>query len=251
VALTGGRRPFGYDVDRVTIRPVEAGEIRAAAARVIAGESPSAIAADWNRRGLPSVTGAPWSSTTIRRLLRSGRIAGRREQDGRLASAAWPAIVDEETLARLRAILDPPMGDGTGPTNARSYLLSGLVMCGLCGARMTARPVSVNGRLYRRYHCVADRGGCNRCGIVAEPLEGLVVSQVIGRRNTPAVAAALAVLDGAAVPAAAGLPAEWPRLTFDQQRAVIDEVIEWVVIAGAKRGNNRFDADRVHIDWRA
>lgn len=189
----GGQRPFGYETDRVTIREDEAELIREAAARVLAGDGVRTIAREWQEAGVPTVTGARWSATTVKRLLASGRICGWREHHGVLtAEAEWPAILDAATGARLRRLLADPARNLSGGANARSYLLSGLVRCGRCGARMTAAPVVRKGGRYRRYACLKDRGGCNRCGIGAEPLEELIVEAVLLRLDGAALASTVA-----------------------------------------------------------
>ena len=191
----GGRRPFGYENDRVTLRAEEASLVREAADRVLSGEGVRTVAADWQRRGVSSVTGAQWSATTLKRLLMSGRIAGWREHHGEfVARAEWPAIISKDESDRLRRLLmDPSRNRSTG--NVRSYLLSGLVRCGRCGARMTAAPVMRKGHRYRRYACLTDRGGCNRCGIGAQPLEDVVIEAVMQRLDGPALDRVVAEAD--------------------------------------------------------
>jgi site-specific DNA recombinase len=186
----GGRRPFGYEADRRTIRRSEAKEITTAARRLLAGESIRAIAQDWQRRGVKTVTGAVWSPTTVKRLMMSGRISGQREHHGRIVGKAdWPAIVTPDDTLRLRAVLsDPERATGPGAAAVREYLLTGWLHCGGCGARMTSRPVYRKGIRYRRYVCSADRGGCGRCGIGAEPLEALIAEAVLQRLDTPKLA---------------------------------------------------------------
>jgi site-specific DNA recombinase len=184
----GGHRPFGYEADRMTVRPGEAEEIRDAARRVIAGESVRGITQDWRRRGVGTVRGAVWSPTTIKRLLCSGRISGQREHHGEIVGeAVWPAIITAAETTRLRAMLTN--GDRSAGGTARSYLLSGLVYCGDCGRRMSTRPTA-KGR--HRYLCVRDRGGCGHRGIDAAGTEDLVVEAVMIRLDTPALSAAVA-----------------------------------------------------------
>lgn len=198
----GGRRPFGYEPDRVTIREAEAAEIRAAAARILAGESLRSIATDWRARGVATVTGAEWAPTTIRRLLGSGRIAGLREHHGAIVgTATWPAIIDPDDAAKVRAILRSP-GSAPGAVTARSYLLTGFLFCGRegCGARMTTAAVIRKGHRYRRYVCSVDRGGCGRCGISADGIEAMVVDDVLDVLDTPALAAAMTAADPGADP---------------------------------------------------
>ena len=44
---------------------------------------------------------------------------------------------------------------------------------------------------------------------------------------------------------------EWDGLTFDQQRAVVGQVVDKVVVGPAVRGRNFFDPARVSIEWNA
>lgn len=188
----GGRRPFGYERDRVTIRANEAELIREAATRVLAGESLRSIVARWNEAGVRSVTGVPWSPTTVKRLLMSGRISGQREHKGELVTTAvWPGIIAPDQTFRLRALLKDQRRNRAAGVNARKYLLTGLVFCGRCDQRMTTRPSHVRGYRYERYICSADRGGCGRCGIKAEPLENLVVQAVLHLLETPKLTRAI------------------------------------------------------------
>lgn len=178
----GGRRPFGYEADRVTLRPAEADLIRSAAAGVLAGDSVRSVVEEWRRAGVSTVTGASWSSTTVKRLLMSGRISGRREHHGAIVGPAeWPAIIDPADSDRLRRRLSDPARNRVAGVTARSYLLSGFVYCGRCNVKMTTRPTA-RGR--HRYVCSRDRGGCGRCGISAEGLEALVVEAVMVALDT-------------------------------------------------------------------
>jgi site-specific DNA recombinase len=188
----GGIRPFGYELDRKTIRDDEADLIREAARRVLAGDGVRTVANDWNARGICTVTGVPWSPTTIKRLLMSGRIAGLREHHGNRTDAEWAPIIDHAMSDDLRRILQDPARNLSGGANPHKYLLSGMLRCGVCGATLTARPVRRKGIRYRRYACVADRGGCNRCGIGAGPVEELIVEAVMIRLDTPALSKATA-----------------------------------------------------------
>jgi site-specific DNA recombinase len=186
----GGRRPFGFEPDRLTIRDDEAAEIRIAAAAVLSGASLRSVVTDWNERGVETVTGAPWSTTTLKRLLCSARISGQRSHQGRIVGEAeWSGIVDADETVRLRSILMKKSGP---KTTVRSYLLSGMIRCGRCDVAMTAAPVRRKGHRYRRYACRVDRGGCGRCGIGAKPVEALLVEAVLAAIDTDQLANARA-----------------------------------------------------------
>lgn len=183
--LSGSRRPYGYaptyfvvsgDGERVrrritdvAIDPAEAEIIRECARRVLAGESIAAVTNDLNRRGVPTSEGNPWNRTTLRRVLCSARISGRREHIRRdsyetsrplvgeivSTTSEWPTIISPADSDKLRALLtDPARCTTTGPT--RKHLLSGILRCGRCASHhpMVGRDT--------RYVCNRDapRGGC-------------------------------------------------------------------------------------------
>lgn len=190
----GGGRPFGYEADRITIRLDEAELVREASRRVLAGESLRAICVDWQRRGVRAVRGGRWiTQTALRRVLLSGRIAGLRTHEGRgtgrrtlrtpppvVAKAEWPAIVDEATWQRVRAVLADPARQTYRGFGARTYLLPGFLWCGKCARRLISRG---HEKRRRTYVCASGpgTGGCGGLRIVAQPLEELVAAMVLRR----------------------------------------------------------------------
>jgi site-specific DNA recombinase len=183
-----GTRAYGMTEDWSAIVPSEAALIREAVGRVLAGDSLRGIAADWNARELFTTTGGRWQQQPLRRMLLSGRLAGIREHGGEaVAAGTWPAIIDAATLERVRSILRDP-ARRTTTVRARRYLLSGLLVCGLCGARMVARP---RGDHVRRYIC-AKGPMYNGCGtvIVADGLEAAVSADVVEAIDSPELAEA-------------------------------------------------------------
>ena len=191
----GGHRPFGFEPDRVTVRKSEAKLIREAAKRILAGDSIRAVCVDWNARGIPPVVGTGgWRLSSMRRLLRSARIAGLREHHGKVvAEAVWPAIIDRPTFDRLQAVLTDPAR--LSRRSARAYLLTGgLAYCALCGAKLVARP---RGDGKRCYVCASGPGfgGCGKIRALSETLEEFVVATVLPVFDTPALIEALAADD--------------------------------------------------------
>ncbi|MEU1783244.1 recombinase family protein [Streptomyces abikoensis] len=175
----GGKRSFGYEDDRITIRESEAEHVREAARRTLAGESLASICRDWKGRGIVTVLGIPWKPAGMRRMLASARISGRREHTPRsswegtrpllgeiVSDAVWPGIISHEDSDRLRALLSDPTRrkrHGSG----RTYLLSGILRCGkpteepekACGWGMVGRPRSG----VPRYVC-PNTPGTDACG---------------------------------------------------------------------------------------
>jgi DNA invertase Pin-like site-specific DNA recombinase len=183
----GGTRPFGFEDDRVTVRPNEAAIIRELADRLLAGETLRSLCADLNERGIMTSSNGDWTPTPLRRMLRSGRISGQREhQDEIVANGRWDKIIEPEQTTRIRALLDDPSRRATRAP--RRYLLSGgLLRCGQCGAQMVARPRQDG---TRRYVCASGPRyvGCGKSYTLAEPLEDLVTEAVLWRLDSPELA---------------------------------------------------------------
>lgn len=186
----GGTRPFGFDDDRVTVREAEAVVIRELAERVCGGESLRSVCGDLRARGIMGPTGKPWTPNKVRTMLSSARIAGMRDHRGATTNAVWPAIISADQHVRLRAVFSDP-NRRKHPGGRDRKLLTGLLVCGKCGARMVSRPRTDG---VRTYICAPPPAGtgCNGCKILAEPLENLIVEAVRYRLDSPAMAAALA-----------------------------------------------------------
>jgi site-specific DNA recombinase len=129
----GGRRPYGYGTDGVTVIKAEAETLQWAAAQVLTGVSLNAVVAELNARGARTSTGRSWKSTELRRALCRPRNAGLMVHRGQVVGLAdWPPILEDGIWRGVCAVL----GDPTRRTNtstARRWLLSGLAVCGVCG----------------------------------------------------------------------------------------------------------------------
>jgi site-specific DNA recombinase len=192
LTVYGGRRPFGFESDRRTIRPEEADLVRDAAARVIAGESITRLARDWNEKGIRTTTGGRWAQTTLRRVLSSPRMAGLLEHNGTVVGdAPWPAIVDRQTWEQLRAVLDRRRGDQPryGP---RAHVLVGLIRCGLCGSKLSALAPWGRRRTVTYICPMPSSGrGCGRISIAGPLLEEVVAGAAFEALASPELARAV------------------------------------------------------------
>jgi DNA invertase Pin-like site-specific DNA recombinase len=212
----GGTRPFGYQADRKTINPEEATIVRELADRALSGDSLRSLCLSLSDRDIKSVTGKPWKIQTLGRMLKSYRLSGQREHHGELVGPAeWEPIIEPKQTDRLRAILSDP--DRPANRTPRSYLLTRLVRCGLCGSAMVSRP---RGDGAKRYICATGPGlpGCGRTAILASHLEPFLVEAVLHRLDSPGLAAALA---GDSAPAGASAEA---RRELDDAYADLEEL---------------------------
>lgn len=129
----GGRRPFGYEANGVTVREVEAEALRRAAGGLLAGRSLNALAREMAEAGVTTTGGTSMDAVALRRILQRPRNAGLIEVRGEVTGAAqWPAILTEDTWRAVVVLLgDPTRRTSTGST--RRWLGSGLYTCGVCG----------------------------------------------------------------------------------------------------------------------
>jgi site-specific DNA recombinase len=139
---------------------------------LIAGDSLRGIVTDWEKRGIRSQFGNFWRNSNLRRCLLSPRLVGMREYNGQLIPGDWPPIVSMEEWQAVKAILEDPARYKYERGGLPRYLLSGMVYCGVCGAKLYPRKI----RGKRVYYCspVAPKGGCGKISRQAEPLESLI-----------------------------------------------------------------------------
>jgi site-specific DNA recombinase len=201
----GGKRPFGFNADGVTTNPAEAAEIRRAADAILSGVSLRQVTASLREREVPTVTGAAWSTVTVRDMLLRPRNAalmvyrpngGRGPRADRLytdaditGKAPWDEIVPEASWRALRAILTDP-ARRHGPGNTPRWLGSRLYLCGVCGdgSTMVVSGSTTNGHRYFRYIC-REKGHLTRSAV---PCDAYVEATVTDRLGRPDAADLLA-----------------------------------------------------------
>lgn len=128
----GGRRPFGFESDGVTVRPSEAAELASKGDELLAGVSINSIVRDWNARGVTTTTGRPWTGNSVRRVFLRPRNAGLMEHRSEIVGKAeWPAVIEETKWRAIVALLNDP-SRRTSPGPQRKWMGSGIYECGVC-----------------------------------------------------------------------------------------------------------------------
>lgn len=169
---------------RLVPNPAEAEAIGAAAKAVIAGEATvTGITKQWAAGDVRSTRDRLFRYSDVRELLLSPRIAGLRHADGKLVTAAWQPIISREDHEELVRILGTPRTRGSNRGTARSYLLTGFVVCGACGTRLRAHrsKATREAEPRPRYKCDPRDGGCGRVSRLASVVDDHVVLHLLTR----------------------------------------------------------------------
>jgi DNA invertase Pin-like site-specific DNA recombinase len=287
----------------IEVIPEQAELLRQAADWFLSGWTLTHIAAEFRRRGVKGGKGGRLVSATVKAMLTNPTVAGFRVHQGEIVGkGTWEPILDESTWRAIKAELKRR----TTYTRraARRHLLTGLLMCGTCGQRMSGGNVAVpNGhQQWSYYRCNGspggDQTGCGRNHIQLDDTDEFVVGALLdhlagaGADAVPDDAAerrqllveALQDVDGrklelserwtarklttqqfdvmndaltaeqqqlerelsalprpAAKVDAAELRADWPAMPFDEQRQVLSDWIQKVVIRAYPKKPTQYD----------
>lgn len=188
----GGRRPFGYQADMVTIDETEAAVLREMAQSVLTGHSYKHIAWSLNERGITTSGGKLWYPITVRNTLLKPRYAGLRVHEGNEYPAIWEPVFDTETVERLKLTMLLRTEQNAGVPKARRYLLTGIAFCGGCGMPLNGMTKRDNPSrpLRRTYQCrvqgdAQKKHGCGGVTRNADALEHWVRESVLSHLASP------------------------------------------------------------------
>lgn len=185
----GGPVPFGWqkgpDGDLVLCL-AEAEGIAGATAGVLRGMSVHGIARRWNADGLRTRRGRNvWTAVEVRAVLLRARNAGLHVHQGEVTGVKgkWPAIVTEDQWRACRAVLTDS-SRRTSPGPERRWLLSGIVTCGACDAKLIASTTGSSRGSRPVYRC--RRGGgivhvARDCNSLDEFVTGYVLKIIADR----------------------------------------------------------------------
>ncbi|MFE8884921.1 recombinase family protein [Pseudarthrobacter enclensis] len=180
-----GVTPFGYRKERLiddqgrdagyreVIDPAQADAIRELYRMLIAGESLRSLAKYLNDAGFQTGRGNPFAGNVVGNMLRKPRYAGHRTHAGQIIGKGdWEPIVTQDVYDQAIAVLSSPGRMHTRGLEPK-HLLSGIALCGRCGAAM--RPNIPKAHPDRRsrgpaYVCPA----CTKLTRQMEPVHALV-----------------------------------------------------------------------------
>jgi DNA invertase Pin-like site-specific DNA recombinase len=186
---SGGRRPYGYHSDGMTVLAEEAAEVLKASEAVLNGASLNGLVTDWNKRGLTTTAGNPWTGRSLRRTLMRARNAGLmghvdKSQDKAntvetvVGPARWPVIVPEPLWRGVVAILSDP-GRNVSPGPARRWRGTGLYLCHEHGSTIYVNATGgKNRQKYSSYTCSTSKHVARMALAVDDFVDRVVVKRL-------------------------------------------------------------------------
>jgi site-specific DNA recombinase len=240
----GGRRWFGYTrvfanpdetvrrkrvILREEINPVEADALRDAAERILRGETVGSIIREWTQRGIKPSGGKKWEETSLVNTLKSPRLAGLREWQGKTYPAQWPAIFDVDTHERLVRLFSDP-SRRVHVVGRKRHLLAGIARCGKCGGPLYHQ-APYGAKKEATYRCVTGPAGkgCGGVSVNADVLDEYVTGAVLDSLESPRVQEAVQAGKDTSAPRRAELLEEIRRAQekrAEARRDWADDVID-------------------------
>jgi site-specific DNA recombinase len=148
-----GPRLFGYTADG-NIEPTESVIVADIFERFYAGESLRSVTRLLQDQGVPTRSGRPWSTRTLRDMLTNPRYAGwvvyqgdiSTDNDGNPVPGHWSPLVSEDMFDVIQARLSDPSRKTNRVGTDRRYIGSSLYVCDTCDGPIR----TINGG---KYHC--------------------------------------------------------------------------------------------------
>ena len=175
---TGGPRPFGWQkgAGRGTLvpHPSESKLLLKAMDDVLAGASLNDVARLWTTS---KVRNRSWGSNDVNRALTMPRHAGLVVHRGEIVGTGrWKPLLPRARWEQVCAAVSGRSRFSGLPR--RRSMLTGIFVCGSCGAQMV-RSSGVNGVKLWRCHEGPRRSGCGKVSIRADLVEPIIVAATI------------------------------------------------------------------------
>jgi DNA invertase Pin-like site-specific DNA recombinase len=146
-----GPRLFGYTTDG-NVEPKESVIVIDIFERFYGGESLRSLVRLLEDQKVPTRSGRPWNTRTVRDMLTNPRYAGwavyqgdiATDNDGNLVRGQWSPLIGEDTFDVVQARLSDPSRKTNRVGTDRRYIGSGLYLCAECDAPVQ----TVNGGKY-------------------------------------------------------------------------------------------------------
>lgn len=197
IEFNGGTAPLGFDIidKKYVINEKEANVIRKIFALYIAGHGLLDIAGELNKLGYKTKKGNPFGKNSIYEILSNEKYVGTytfnkayrhdrhtKRGDTIIIEDVLPKIISKEDFEKVKEIRKGHKKTGGKYSAKTIYLLSGLIVCGKCGANYTGRTSkrNKNGKVYQTgYYICGNRnrlGKCENVSLRKDKVENVIIN---------------------------------------------------------------------------
>lgn len=193
--FNGGRPPLGFEINqenKYIINDYEAGAIRIIFDLYLKGKGYHYIISQLNSLGYKTREGRKFGKNSLYDILRNPKYCGtytfnkvNKDPSGKrnshkisentiIVEDAIPAIISKEDFRKVQEKMNQNRYRSAAYKSKETYLLTGKVFCGICGAAMNGHRASSNGKKYVYYTCSGrDRLGTSACQNKVVPRDDL------------------------------------------------------------------------------
>lgn len=224
----GPTAPFGYKIvgsrGSRTYAPHEPGAsaVRDIFERYLAGGSIADMTRTLTEQGIQRPWGGEWTPQRIKTILGNPAYAGFRIYDGEEFPANWPPLVSRETYDTAKRIRQERRVTFNTNGARRTYLLTDLLICGVCGRRVSHTFGEKRKRIYVCHPGSWNKRKCRGGVILAERAERIVTE---------------AFFDICELAGTDGMRAAWADADLSGRRDLLATTIARVVLPPRPEGN--------------
>ena len=183
----GGGIPLGYllgDEQKLVLDPVTAPLVREIFQRYADGEIVRTIVEDFNRRGLKTKSGKPFSPNSFNRILKNRKYIGEYRYQDVVIEGDVPAIVPEDLFNRVQERMEKNRHAPAMAKAKEDYLLTTKLFCGKCERMMVGESgKSHTGAMHYYYKCSGAKRlkDCDKKAVRKDWIERVVVRLTMQR----------------------------------------------------------------------
>ena len=180
---TGGQISLGYKLEnkKLVLDPEKAEWVREAFTRYAQGETVASICEDFNNRGYRTKTGAKFNKNSFHHIFNNDKYIGIYRFMDVVIEGGVPAIVSKELFYQVQ---QRTLATRKAPQRGRAkkeYILTGKIICGLCGDKMTGSTSTGRGGQYSYYNCPTQRRDhlCKKKPVRKDIIERMVIEETM------------------------------------------------------------------------
>ena len=181
-----GTVPFGYkkgEDKKFAINESEAQIVKEIYERLADGENQVDIINDLNDRGIKTRLKKNWSRSSFQTLAHNEKYIGIYQYADIVIPGGMPRIISDELFQKVQIMLNTKSNPQNNRRRAKygTYLLTGKLFCGKCGAPMTGiSGRGKHGEQHFYYRCQGKKvGKCDKKNVVRDTIEKFVAKSII------------------------------------------------------------------------